>query len=760
MSEVQDRLYNLLPAIYRRRDAERGEPLRALLAVVEEHVVALEGDIEQLYRDWFIETCADWVVPYIGDLLGVEGIQNVESADFSLRAFVGNTIAYRRRKGTVGVIEELAGDVTGWPARAVEFFQRLDTTQHLDHVRDAHHRTFDVRDANAMELLGGPLGRDARTVGVRRIDTHGGRYNISNLGVFLWRLQVFRQGSPWEGPDPDDPDVVNLGVTARFVPGSLDPRLLWYRFEPHALDLDAPLFNHHRSEDEGAVAHLAEEEDLPGVLRARELARVLRTTSDLSAPDLPYLGWNPVLQIVLDDVPVPATDLQLFERWERADGVGDDWASVVPTEGKIAVDPGRGRLVVHLAAGADPPDEVTVSFHSASPGEVGAGPYDRPGLLDGLSEADPDRPGGRRPRYPDFQRGVRRAGGLVSGEVVNTLTEAIEAWNTHAAIRWGDGQPSFGIICLMDNRTYEEDVSVVLKPHGELWIVAADWPREIHPPLLPPNLVRRHGSLSPSERRPHLRGTVRISGEAQPDQPGTRPKIRLDGVQIEGNLVVERGDLGQLRFDHATLIPQASTLRVAAPGADVLATGNVGLELSLEASVLGDVEGPETVEALSARRCVLGAVTLPGSNLRVDGSTVLGSVSCRTITGSNDLFLEPVDARQRQKGCLRFCYVPQPSRTPRRFRCQPDLALAEAPEDRSEQLLLTIQPTFTSSTWGYPGFAQLRRGCVPEIRQGAEDGGEMGVWHHLQHPQRESNLRAALEQYLRVGFEAGFFYVT
>src|SRR6185369_8455368 len=65
-----DHLYNLLPAIYRLRDAERGYPLQALLRVVEEQVNVVEEDIARRYENWFIETCDDWVVPYIGDLIG------------------------------------------------------------------------------------------------------------------------------------------------------------------------------------------------------------------------------------------------------------------------------------------------------------------------------------------------------------------------------------------------------------------------------------------------------------------------------------------------------------------------------------------------------------------------------------------------------------------------------------------------------------------------------------------------------------------
>jgi hypothetical protein len=58
---AKDHLYDLLPAVYRMADARQGKPLRALLRVIEEEMNGLEGDIEGLYDDWFIETCADWV---------------------------------------------------------------------------------------------------------------------------------------------------------------------------------------------------------------------------------------------------------------------------------------------------------------------------------------------------------------------------------------------------------------------------------------------------------------------------------------------------------------------------------------------------------------------------------------------------------------------------------------------------------------------------------------------------------------------------
>src|SRR5262249_16078007 len=131
MNANHDRLYNVLPVIYRLRDAEQGYPLRALLGVIAEQVELVEADIAQLYENWFIETCQDWVVPYIGELVGYQLIHEAgEPGDVNTaaglarnkilipRRDVADTIHNRRRKGALALLEELAADVTGWPARA------------------------------------------------------------------------------------------------------------------------------------------------------------------------------------------------------------------------------------------------------------------------------------------------------------------------------------------------------------------------------------------------------------------------------------------------------------------------------------------------------------------------------------------------------------------------------------------------------------------------------------------------------------------
>jgi len=206
MNKNPDRLYQLLPTIYRQRDAEQGWPLQALLRVITEQVNVVEDDIAQLYENWFIETCQDWVVPYIGDLIGYQPVHeagepgNVLTAEERLRnkiliprRDVANTIFHRRRKGTLSLLEDLARDVAGWLARAVEFYRLLGWTQNINSLHFKRGRTVDVRNGDALDRLGGPFDESAHTVDVRRIISHRtrGRYNIPSVGLFIWRLKVY-----------------------------------------------------------------------------------------------------------------------------------------------------------------------------------------------------------------------------------------------------------------------------------------------------------------------------------------------------------------------------------------------------------------------------------------------------------------------------------------------------------------------------------------------------------------------------------------
>ena len=249
MSYDPDRLYNLLPAIHRIRDAEQGEPLRQLLALVNRQVGILEEDLDQLYDNQFIETCAPWVLPYIGDLIGYRSLHPIGPDQLTPRAEVANTIGYRRRKGTASVLEQLARDVTGWNARAAEFFQLLGWTQFMNHVRLTNYYAPDMREWEPLERLGTAFETSARTIDVRHIARSEGKYNIPNIGIFLWRLNACRlRSSPAARVD--------------------DQRFL---FNP--LGANMPLFT--RPQTEKSITHLAEPINVPEPISRRVLNAAL-----------------------------------------------------------------------------------------------------------------------------------------------------------------------------------------------------------------------------------------------------------------------------------------------------------------------------------------------------------------------------------------------------------------------------------------------------------------------------------------------------
>jgi hypothetical protein len=163
MTPAPHKIYELLPVFHRMRDAEIGYPLRALLTLIGEQVDAVEADIDQQYANWFIETCADWAAPYIGDLIGYRPVSaagrandadtpeaHLLSAAITPRAEVANLLAFRRRKGTLALLEQLGSAVADWPSRAVEFYALLGWTQHIGHVRKSRGRLVDLRDGTAL----------------------------------------------------------------------------------------------------------------------------------------------------------------------------------------------------------------------------------------------------------------------------------------------------------------------------------------------------------------------------------------------------------------------------------------------------------------------------------------------------------------------------------------------------------------------------------------------------------------------------------
>ncbi|HUF60479.1 MAG TPA: hypothetical protein VMN36_00260 [Verrucomicrobiales bacterium] len=340
MSFDVERLYELLPAVYRVRDAKLGAPLRDLLSLIAEQVAVLEDDLAQLHDDHFIETCAEWVVPYIGDLVGARGIFTFPDASFSQRAQVANTLAYRRRKGTATVLEQLARDVTGWNVSVVEYFQRLATTQFLNHIRPHNLSFTGLRDWETLEYATSPFDRTARTADVRHIDSRRGKHNIPHIGIHLWRLEAF----PVE-------NAAAFRVDARR-----------YRFDPLGRDLS--LFN--RPETESEITHLAEPINVPAPLSRR----VLHENLDR------YHGEGKSLLVDVDFVPPPSPPLTeevcVCDLSDVVDAGGNVVAWAHMADDKIAIDPVLGRIALPQDAAS-----VRVSYQYGFAARMGGGQYGR-----------------------------------------------------------------------------------------------------------------------------------------------------------------------------------------------------------------------------------------------------------------------------------------------------------------------------------------------------------------------------------------------
>jgi hypothetical protein len=117
---------------------------------------------------------------------------------------------------------------------------------------------------------------------------------------------------------------------------------------------------------------------------------------------------------------------------------------------------------------------------------------------------------------------------------------------------------------------------------------------------------------------------------------------------------------------------------------------------------------------------------------------------------SDAIFTDLVWTLRRQVGCVRFCYLPPASQTPRQHRCQP-----ADPRDAGR-----IRPIFTTLNYGEAGYAQLGTAVPAEIAASAGDGAELGAFHDLYQYQRVANLRLRLDEYLRFGLEAGVLFAS
>ncbi|MFO0992826.1 MAG: hypothetical protein U1E67_12945 [Hyphomicrobiales bacterium] len=98
------------------------------------------------------------------------------------------------------------------------------------------------------------------------------------------------------------------------------------------------------------------------------------------------------------------------------------------------------------------------------------------------------------------------------------------------------------------------------------------------------------------------------------------------------------------------------------------AEGVIALDSVIDGAGIDAIAGP------SPMSCALPCTARERTTIR--GATLVRQIDLATETMFDGL----VEAERTQTGCVRFSYVPPLSRTPRRYRCQPDLADRKAIE--------------------------------------------------------------------------------
>jgi hypothetical protein len=185
-SDYKERLFELLPQLYHIYDKGDGS-LKGFLEAIGETLDDMEQNISELYGDSFIESCNDWVVPYIGHLIGARLIDTDGNRN---RQEVMKTIHWRKRKGNIESLEEMAGNITNWGVKAAEFFEQMGWSQNLNHIKLDHLQSPDLTDHKTLSMLGNADNRLLHNVDIRKPCGRKGWFQIKNIGFFLSTVMV------------------------------------------------------------------------------------------------------------------------------------------------------------------------------------------------------------------------------------------------------------------------------------------------------------------------------------------------------------------------------------------------------------------------------------------------------------------------------------------------------------------------------------------------------------------------------------------
>lgn len=254
--------------------------------------------------------------------------------------------------------------------------------------------------------------------------------------------------------------------------------------------------------------------------------------------------------------------------------------------------------------------------------------------------------------------------------------------------------------------------------------------------FFPPSQVTlAWGARHRAENQGHLRDLIRDGGRRisnphppwDEDEERESPEGAAVGVTTRPpNFTLERTTIADLTFLD-TLTVDGGRLELTGVAAHRVVVRTAG----------------GTTPVLDARNCLFGSVEAEGL-VRLEYCTVLGDLAAARLEASDCLFAGGVKITgpdDQEASCIRYSRIPR--------------LLTELPEKRLRRPATTTEaPAFYDSELGGPGSGVLHPATPAAICCGAEDGGEMGAFHHRYHCLQRAAVLDKLQDFLPVGIEA------
>lgn len=219
-----------------------------------------------------------------------------------------------------------------------------------------------------------------------------------------------------------------------------------------------------------------------------------------------------------------------------------------------------------------------------------------------------------------------------------------------------------------------------------------------------------------------------------------------DKIIVTGNLTIPTGAHVEI---HRALFTGAITLQ---PGARLVLHSAAARAITLPAMT----EAP----ALEATDCLFDRLISLSGYARLVYCTVLRDTTLERLEASDCIFNGPLDGIDctAEQSCIRFSRAPNLAVL---SGCLADKVASNTADDPNFVQLwfqdgddCVLRP----ASYGEPGAGVLALTSSAAIREGAEDDGEMGAYHHLYHAAQIRALRLKLERFSPFGQEVAIRY--